>query len=257
MLNRILGILFFLFVGTAAVAAESSFTHCQFRNVLAENFESINSPASTQVSNETGIQILTLKKNVLYSGLRYDLVLQPVSNTQVKVAMANRVAMFLNSFPKSFLADHSEICFLIIEDRNEFEGMTNRHVVVLPTDASLEALAHEFMHAIDDLEDDRIYYEAWDHVNEGGNCNYDRNVNFHKAFQAESIDANCFVTPYAKFDIYEDRAELFSALYRNHGQIRSASGGKNAIAGKAYEIKLFLWNISGGVLNDNFWNSLP
>lgn len=244
-------LLFLMFSALTSFAeSESPFSHCELttRGLTSEHIEFISTPANLKISSETGIQILSLKKTLLYSTMRFSFALEPIRLHEDKLDLADDVARFLNTFPKDFLSENPDICFILVESTQKAEAMTTKNVIFLPIDASYEAMAHEFMHAVDDLNDDKLDYEAWDMAS--GSCLYERDVDIDRGFAAGSLDHQCFITPYAKTDLWEDRAEIFSALFRN----QLSSEQSSPIQRKATELKKFLRTISPS-MNENFWNA--
>ncbi len=249
-LKNSLVFLYWILWSAIALATDSPFSHCQLntRGLTADKMEFVDTPANFRISRNTGIQILALKSQLPYATMKYNLVLEPVRLPGDKLDLVNDVARFLDAFPQDFLIKNQNICFILVEDTQNAEAMATKNIVFLPIDASFEAMAHEFMHAVDDQHDRNLNYEEWDTAS--GQCAYNRNVNINHSFPEGSVDRQCFITPYAKTDLWEDRAELFSALYRN----RLNSGFPEPILNKAAELKKFLQGISPS-MNENFWNS--
>jgi len=248
--NSVFVLFSFLFSLQVLAVDESPFSHCQLntRGLLADNMEFIDTPANIKLSSETGIQILAIKRPLSYPTAKYKLSLEPIHFPGDKTALANDVARFLNAFPQDFLVKNQNICFLLVEDTQDAEAMATKNVVFLPIDATFEAMAHEFMHAVDDIHDRALNYENWDLAS--GSCRYNRNVNIDRPFAAGSADQQCFITPYSKTDLWEDRAEIFSALYRN----RLHQEMPEAVLRKSEELKRFLRNISPS-MTEGFWST--
>lgn len=234
----------------AFASGESPFSHCELntRGITADKMEFVDTPSNIKLSSETGIQILTLKRPVPYATINYNFILEPIRLASDKTELANDVVRFLNAFPQDFLIKNQNMCFILVEDTQSAEAMTTKNVVFLPIDASYEAMAHEFMHAVDDIHDHDLDYDHWDEVN--GECSYDRNSDNYHTFAEGSLDDQCFSTPYAKTNLWEDRAELFSSLYRN----QLSSENPETILNKAAELKRFLRGISPS-MNESFWNT--
>lgn len=232
-----------------ANAGESPFSPCELRTrgFTADNMEFVDTPENFKISSETGIQILALKRPLPYQTMKGRLLLEPVRLRADKIDLTNDVAKFLEMFPRDFLIKNQNICFILVDDIQDDEAMATKNVIFLPVDASFEAIAHEFMHAVDDLHEGLLSYEQWDEA--AGTCRYNPNVDIDRPFPAGSADEQCFVTPYAKTNLWEDRAEIFSALYRN----QLSASAPEPVLKKAEELKKFFRDISPSV-SESFWN---
>lgn len=230
--------------------SENPFSQCELttRGLSASHLEFVDTPANIKLSSETGIQILSLKKPLPYTTMKLSFTLEPVRLFEDKIDLANDIVRFLNVFPKDFLIKSQNACFVLVESTQTAEAMTTKNVIFLPVDASYEAMAHEFMHAVDDLHDEDLDYDAWDEAS--GDCRYDSGVDIDREFAAGSLDQQCFINSYAKTDLWEDRSEIFSALYRN----QLSSDRSDPTQAKVEELKRFLRNISPS-MNESFWNA--
>lgn len=225
-----------------------------------ENSEYISNPdIENFINDKVKVRFVNLKQGLLVETQNSRNYFFPETDADKKNIFSQEIMALIRSFPKEvFKKFNEDICFVIVKPMKEEHAVTIRNIIFISQEAPQDTIAHELMHVFDNLfYNGDLSFTGWDKINQTHNCLYGRPFNFSLNSETlEPFEDGCFSSSYGKFGIFEDRAEIFSALSRNANLLNQNALAENnqALTKKILNLKKFMKILSPG-MNEEFWNS--